>query len=88
MSDLRKAAQAVIQAWDEPAGTTGVCRALDDLRAALAEPEQKPLTDEAVQQLYAACCPALYHFKGFGGGNFKWLVRVIEQAHGIGSKDE
>lgn len=37
MSDLRKAAQAVIQTWDDPAGTTGVCRALDDLRAALAK---------------------------------------------------
>lgn len=37
MSDLRKAAQAVIQAWDDPTGTTGVCRALDALRAALAE---------------------------------------------------
>lgn len=41
MSELRKAAQAVIQAWDDPAGTTGVCRALDDLRAALAEPTGK-----------------------------------------------
>ena len=53
MSDLRKAAQAVIQAWDDPAGTTGVCRALDDLRAALAEPEpappqRQPLTDEEI----------------------------------------
>jgi hypothetical protein len=43
MSDLRKAAQAVIQAWDDPAGTTGVCRALDALRAALAKPEQEPV---------------------------------------------
>ncbi len=51
-------------------------------------PQRKPLTDEAVQQLYAACCPALYQFKGFHGGNFLWLVRIIEQAHGIGSKDE
>ena len=42
MSDLRKAAQAVIQTWDDPAGTTGVCRALDALRAALAEPEPQP----------------------------------------------
>ena len=43
MSDLRKAAQAVIQTWDDPVGTTGVCRALDTLRAALAEPEQEPV---------------------------------------------
>lgn len=42
MSDLRKAAQSVIQAWDDPVGTTGVCRALDTLRAALAEPVQEP----------------------------------------------
>ena len=37
MSDLRKAAQAVIHAWDDPVGMPNLCRALDTLRAALAE---------------------------------------------------
>ena len=42
MSDLRKAAQAVLSAWDDPTGMPNLCRALDALRAALAEPEQEP----------------------------------------------
>ena len=47
MSDLRKAAQAVIQTWDDPAGTTGVCRALDTLRAALAKCEYPDCVDNS-----------------------------------------
>lgn len=37
MSELRKAAQTVIQAWDDPVGMPALCRALDALRAALAK---------------------------------------------------
>jgi len=47
MSDLRKAAQSVIQTWDDPVGTTGVCRALDALRAALAKCEYPDCVDNA-----------------------------------------
>lgn len=81
MSDLRKAAQSVIQAWDDPAGTTGVCRALDDLRAALAEPEQEPLTDVAIGDIYVQwdATPGVSHAD---------FARAIERAHGIGSRDE
>ena len=43
MSDLRKAAKAVIHAWDDPVGMPALCRALDVLRDALVEPEQEPV---------------------------------------------
>ena len=48
MSDLRKAAQALVERWDTPlwkdAPHTG--QYIDDLRAALAQPEQKPLWEQ------------------------------------------
>ena len=50
MSDLRKAAQALVDRWDTPlwkdAPHTGVF--IDALRAALAQPERKPLTDQEI----------------------------------------
>lgn len=68
------------------------------LRAALAtvpsdcpdshQPQREPLTDEAVQQLYAACLTSTHHIKDLHGGAFGWLVRIIERVHGIGGKYE
>ena len=50
MSDLREAAQALVDRWDTPlwkdAPHTGVF--IDALRAALAQPERKPLTDQEI----------------------------------------
>jgi hypothetical protein len=59
--DLRKAAQAVIQAWDDPVFVaTGVCRALDDLRAALAKCDYSDCVDngpdgKCIRWLLAEC---------------------------------
>ena len=93
MIALRKAAQSVIQAWDEPAGTTGVCRALDDLRAALAEPtipsdcpyshqpQREPLTDQEINNLR-------HLIDQTADWSYFAFARAIEKAHGIGGKDE
>lgn len=51
-------------------------------------PQREPLTDEAVQQLYAACLTSTHHIKDLHGGAFGWLVRIIERAHGIGGEYE
>lgn len=91
MSDLRKAAQAVLSAWDDPAGTTGVCRALDDLRAALAtvpsdcryshQPQREPLTDEEIHDCFQQRSRDKTKER-------RLITRAIERAHGIGGKYE
>ena len=55
--------------------------AMDAIREALAEPEQKPLTDSEVFNLAAD----YYEGYGFKAAEF---ARAIERAHGIGVKHE
>ena len=78
MTTLREAAQAVLDRWDSPAwewlkqGPTAAL--MSDLRAALAEPVQEPLTEK---EIYAA-------IKGVDSLRAVEVARAIERAHGIG----
>ena len=75
MSTLREAAQALVDRWDTPlwkeAPHTGVF--IDALRAALAQPQRKPLTEK---EIYALVDATLEHGRCA-------LARAIERAHGI-----
>lgn len=42
MTTLRQAAEMVLEAWSDPQGMPKLCKALDALREALAQPEQEP----------------------------------------------
>ena len=77
MSELRKAAQALVDRWDTPlwkeAPHTGTF--IDALRAALAQPEPEPLTDDEIKCIKPVCAD----FVSFRAG-----VRQAEREHGIG----
>ena len=85
MSTLREAAQALVDRWDTPlwkdAPHTG--QYIDALRAALAQPERKPLPESEVKEMYRGmfCVPLgkrLTHHDWFQAG-----VLFAEEAHGI-----
>ena len=79
MSELRKAAQTALEAWDRSRQWPFPIRPdkeFDALRAALAQPERKPLTDAEV---YALVDATLEHGRCA-------LARAIERAHGIGGE--
>ena len=77
MSDLRKAAQALVDRWDTPlwkdAPHTG--QYIDALRAALAQPERKPLTEDEISEIAMDC--------SFVSESDTYFARAIEKAHGI-----
>jgi hypothetical protein len=81
MSDLRNAAQAVLDAYDQhdPLGVV-----MADLRAALAQPEppqRTPLTKQQIKDIDSLCA--------WGGDRSTIAVaRAIERAHGIRKKNE
>lgn len=89
MTDIRKAAQAVLTRWDGKwdwldAGPTADL--MKDLRAALAEPEQSPLTNG---EIYTAYIKATNQTLRAQDEKFALaFARAVEQAHGIGGKDE
>lgn len=85
MSTLREAAQALVDRWDTPlwkdAPHTG--QYIDALRAALAQPERKPLTDEQYDSIEHKAYLSTIS-KGKPMGDYaKKLMRAIEKAHGI-----
>lgn len=88
MTTLREAAQAVLDRWDSPKwewhqGPTAALMA--DLRAALAEPERKPLTEEQVDRAYQEIWRDSPDDFGPTAGD--WIeagIRYAERAHGIG----
>ena len=98
-STLREAAQAVLNRWDSPAwewlkqGPTAALMA--DLRAALAEPQRKPLTltdlQEALVYTNLIDRDAIEDPDGYDEGStlaqIDELHRAIERAHGIGEKE-
>ena len=92
MSDLRQAAQQALEALTlsipkpRPAdddyaelGWKEHNAAITALRAALAEPEQEPLTDEKIEALWQNTSPYYDH---------QDFARAIERAHGIGEQHE
>jgi len=87
MSDLRKAAQALVDRWDTPAWKdaphTG--QYIDALRAALAQPERKPLTEDEIELAYREIWRDLSD--GFSHTSVEWIeagIRYAEKVHGIG----
>jgi hypothetical protein len=88
MSELEKAAQAVLDRWDSPAwdwvphGPTAALMA--DLRDALAahrQAEPVALTVVEIEQMNAQWNYEIH------GDRTRYLVRMTEKAHGIGEKE-
>ncbi len=87
--NLREAAQQALEALEfESSGYCGGAqteKALTDLRAALAEPERKPLTDEEIELLAVKHAPPID--PAFAQhDDFIEFARAIERAHGIGGE--
>ena len=88
MSKQREALKLALEVLEEinklSIGENAIClpaeidTAMDAIREALAEPEQKPLTDSEVFNLAAD----YYEEYGFKAAEF---ARAIERAHGIGN---
>jgi len=86
MTELEKAAQAVLDRWDSPAwewmsqGSTAALMA--DLRRALAahreQAEPVALTDAEIEQMNAQWNYEIH------GDRTRYLVRMTEKTHGIG----
>jgi transcriptional regulator NrdR family protein len=79
MSDLRKAAQQVLKTWD-----TEDWFDADALRAALAQPERKPLTEEEIELAYREIWRDLSD--SFSHTSAEWIeagIRYAEKVHGI-----
>jgi hypothetical protein len=51
---------------------------IDDLRAALAQPERKPLTEDEISEIAMDC--------SFVSESDTYFARAIERAHGIGGE--
>jgi len=84
MSDLRKAAQAVLDAIDyldayPDGGIDEAEAAIEALRAALAQPERKPLTEDEISEIAMDC--------SFVSESDTYFARAIEKAHGIGGEE-
>ena len=77
MDILRQAAQALVDCWDTPAWKdvphTG--KYIDALRAALAQPERKPLTEDEIAEIAMDC--------SFVSESDTYFARAIKKAHGI-----
>jgi hypothetical protein len=74
--------------YDEDMPThIGLLNAIGFLRAALAEPERKPLNED---QMYEACINVWRNLPdGFGHTSSEWIeagIRYAERAHGIGEQ--
>ena len=83
MTNLRQAAQQALEAlvWEagsEPAMYAAqTAKAITNLRAALAEPERKPLSDDEIAQ-------AMYRADAIVTGPMQFrFAKEIERAHGI-----
>ena len=81
MNNLRQAAQQALEAMESFQQSIGIFRGefeeeVAALRAALAEPERKPLTDDEIAIISVACAATHRHDD--------WsFTRAIERAHGI-----
>jgi AMMECR1 domain-containing protein len=85
MTDLRKAAQEALEALEyinkdsfEPLGIPlpgEIDITMDALRAALAQPQRKPLTEDEISEIAMDC--------SFVSESDTYFARAIEKAHGI-----
>ena len=87
MSDLRKAAQTALEAWDRSRQwpfPTRPDKEFDALRAAVAQPERKPLTEDEIELAYREIWRDLSD--GFSHTSAEWIeagIRYAEKMHGI-----
>jgi hypothetical protein len=87
MTDLRKAAHTALEAWDRSRQwpyPTRPDKEFDALRAALAQPERKPLTDDDIELAYREIWRDLSD--GFSHTSAEWIeagIRYAEKVHGI-----
>ena len=85
-TSLRDAAQAALDTWDEWHLRTDVgslTRAMNDLRVALAEPEQARMSEEELERLATGDEFLLYCSQD----DFNEIARAVEYYHGIGGKE-
>lgn len=87
MSDLRKAAQMALEALIGAGDDMDVAMqdAFVALRAALAQPEQEPLTEDEIELAYQEVWRSLP--SDFSYTSYNWIeqgIRYAEQLHGIG----
>jgi len=78
MDILRQAAQQALEAWDRSRQwpfPTRPDKEFDALRAALAQPERKPLTEDEISEIAMDC--------SFVSESDTYFARAIERAHGI-----
>ena len=85
MNNLRQAAQQALEAMESFQQSIGIFRGefeeeVAALRAALAEPERKPLTDDEIAIISVACAATHRH-------DDRSFTRAIERAHGIGDSN-
>jgi hypothetical protein len=91
---LREAAQQALEALESsrmfvtsrekikhPEGTEWYDERITALRAALTEPERKPLTDEEIALIVGECAASAHRHDDFS------FARAIERAHGIGGEE-
>ena len=85
MTSLREAAQQALESLERVMSHgQAVQEAKDVLRAALAEPQRKPLTDEQVRDLWSWSMTA--EAERTATTQQHAFARAIEAAHGIGEK--
>ena len=85
---LRESAQQALEALELAYGYSMKREeAIEALKAALAEPERKPLNED---QMYEACINVWRNLPdGFGHTSSEWIeagIRYAERAHGIGEQ--
>jgi hypothetical protein len=84
---LRQAAQQALKSMDDHmyrADTHEFYEAKEALRAALAEPERKPLSEDEIETINRDL--PLLHMQARTGSVAVVFARAIEAAHGIGEK--
>jgi DNA repair ATPase RecN len=85
MTTLRKAAQQALEALERVMSHgQAVQEAKDVLRAALAEPERQPLTDEEIDRVTDQQWAQNNHKPIYAA--HRAYARAIEKAHGIGEQ--
>lgn len=84
MDVLKQTAQDLLDVWDIPFGFQPAKANFEAPRAALAQPERKPLTEEEIELAYREIWRDLSD--GFRHTSAEWIeagIRYAEKIHGI-----